>query len=195
MRNLRFSILNLSIVLAVFALDLAVIRSLTRSQPGSTNTHLYLVPIDATHSMMFASFALGVLPMTSLLVPATIRQGIRIRRTGTASAPWIGFTTFGWLAVFAFMSLAALSPPAIQSYLLGISEALSPVEQAIIGANPASWLLDAIEWLLCIVAFLLPELAVALAGGWLIGRSGRCVIEPPIHGGGIPAQPLRPWWQ
>jgi hypothetical protein len=174
-----FSILNLSIVLAVLALDMAVLRSLLRAQPGSTNTHLYLVPIDGTHALLFATFALGVLPMASLLVPATIFQAMSTRRSGTASARSVGFTTFGWLSVFLFMSVASLSPPGIQNYLLAFSEVYSPAINAVIGDNPASWLVETIEAVFVVAVFLLPELLLAFFGTWLIGRSGDRAVERP----------------
>jgi hypothetical protein len=202
-----FSILDSSILLAILALDMAVLRSLLRAQPGSTNTHLYLVPIDATHSLLFATFALGVLPMASLLVPATIAQAMSTRRSGVASACSVGFTTFGWLSVFLFMSVASLSPPGIQSYLLAISGVFSPAIHAVIGDNPASWLVEAIEYVFVVAVFFLPELAFALFGRWLIGRSGDHAVERPICEGkgpassfgfvasdadpGVPADPLR----
>jgi hypothetical protein len=47
MKRWQCSIGLLAAILAVLALDLAVIRSLTRCQPGS-NQWLYLVPIDGT---------------------------------------------------------------------------------------------------------------------------------------------------
>lgn len=166
----RFSTLNLSIVLALLALDMAVLRSLLRTQPGSTNTHLYLVPIDGTHSLLFATFALGVLPMASLLVPATIFQAMSTRRSGAASARSVGFTAFGWLSVFFFMSVASLSPSGVQSYLLAVSKVFSPAISAVIGDNPASWLVEVTEYLIVVAVFLLPELVFAFFGRWLIDR-------------------------
>ena len=86
MRRLRFSVVFLMMVSAVAALDMAVMRSLFRHATG-TNQTLYLVPIDGTHSIPFATLALGVLPMASLLVLARSSrcQGSDVRARSPAS--------------------------------------------------------------------------------------------------------------
>ena len=85
MRFLRFPLVFLMAVLALVALDIAVIRSLLREAPGSNQT-LYLVPIDGATWLSFAALALGVLPMASLLVLNAMFQVPKIRRSGTVSA-------------------------------------------------------------------------------------------------------------
>jgi hypothetical protein len=172
MKRLQCSIGLLAAILAVLALDLAVIRSLTRCQPGSSNTWLYLVPIDGTRWVTFLTFSVGVLPMASVLVLATISHALTIRRGGTVSTRWIGFVAFGWLSVFLFMVVAALSPPAIDEYLFRSGNLIAPAVIAALGESPPDWLVDVLEVIHCVVVLTLPEVLIAMAGAWLIGRSG-----------------------
>ncbi|MFO0906848.1 MAG: hypothetical protein U0794_00550 [Isosphaeraceae bacterium] len=168
----RFSILRLSIALAILALDMAVIRSLLRTAPGS-NSLAYQVPIDATHAMSFLTFALGVLPMASLLVPALIAQAWTYRRTGAASAAWLGFTASGWVAVFLYMCLACLSPDAIHWYVGQVGAIVATPFRAVLDGSEPDWIFEAIECAIVLGALGLPQLAVALAGGLLVSRPGR----------------------
>jgi hypothetical protein len=178
MTRLRCSIVQMAALLAVLALDMAVIRSLARTIPGS-NQLLYLIPIDGTHWLPFLTLALGVLPMASVLVLATTSHVLAFRRGGTVSAYWIGFMAFGWLSVSLFVAVAALSPPAVQGYLIWVGERIGPAIVAVLGDDQPEWLFTAIESILCVVEFALPELSIALAGGWWIGRSGgRIGVEP-----------------
>ena len=172
MRRIQVPLAYLSIALAVLALDMAIFRSLTRPVAGSNQT-LYLVPIDATHSMSFVVLALGVLPMASLLILATIAQAWRLRHTGTAQAPWLGFVMFGWLSVFLFMALGALSPPAVQTYLLGIGGTVGPAILAVLGDRQPDWVYNTVEYVLGIIVFGLPQMLMALLGARLMGRPAR----------------------
>jgi len=181
MRRTQVPLAYLSITLAVLALDMAILRNLTRSVAGSNQTP-YLVPIDPTHSMSFCCFALGVLPMASLLIPITIAQAWRIRLMGSSPAPWLGFVMFGWLSMFAFMALGALSPPAVQTYLLGIGGTVGPAILAILGDGQPNWVYNAVESVLGVVAFGLPQILTALLGARLVGRPSRrvsIVNQPP----------------
>ncbi len=183
MRSIRFSIGALAMLVVVLALDLAVIRSLVRpSSPGS-NQMLYLVPITSTSTLAFLAFALGVLPMASVLVPATLSQAWTIRRRGTVSPFGFGFVAFGWVAVFLFMAIAAVSPPAINEYFSWSASRLGPAVAAVIGNDGPSWLETTFEVTVILVDLTLPELLIALAGGWLVGRSGgRPAIPTPEAG-------------
>ncbi len=180
MRRLRFSMIHLMAVLAVLALDMAVIRSLNRYIPGS-NGLLYLVPIDGIKWIPFATFALGVLPMASLLVLVTISQLMAIRGTGDVSPSCFGFLAFGCLSIFLFMCGASLSPPALQDCLLRITGVINPAILAVNGNKP-TWLLERIYEALDILIFTLPELAIAMGGGWLTGRWGSRVRAEMVSG-------------
>jgi hypothetical protein len=110
--------------------------------------------------------------MGSVLVLATISQALTIRRGGTVSTRWIGFVAFGWLSVSLFMVVAALSPPAIDEYLSQSGNLIAPAVIAAVGERPSLWLLGVLEMIHCVVVLTLPEVLIALAGAWLIGRSG-----------------------
>ncbi len=186
MKRWRCSIGSLAVVPAVLALDLAVVRSLTRTYPGS-NQWLYLLPTGVGRSVTFLGFALGVLPLESVLVLATMSQVLTIRRRGTISALGFGFVAFGWLSVFFYMAIAALSPPAIERYYEWTGSLIGPAVLSIIGNNPPDWLLGTLEILLIVINLGLPEFLIALAGGWLIGRSGdRIGIERRSAGATVP---------
>jgi hypothetical protein len=172
MRRWRCSIGFLAAVLAVLALDLAVIKSLARGTDSNPIQWLYLVPIGVGRAVTFLGLALGVLPMASVLVLATTSQVLTIRRGGTISAFGFGFLAFGWLSVFLYMAIAALSPPAIDHYIQWCGGLVGPAVIRIIGDNPPEWLLGTLEISLVVIDLLLPEFLVALAGGWLVGRSG-----------------------
>jgi hypothetical protein len=181
MRRLRFSVVFLMMVSAVTALDIAVMRSLFRHATGSNQT-LYLVPIDGTNSIPFATLALGVLPMASLLVLAVIFQVPKIRRTGTVSGFWLGFETFGWLAVFLFMAGASLSPGAVQTYLIMVAgPVLSPLF-GFMGNESVQLLADGIELATATFLLVLPELLIAAAGGCLFGRAGTRIVSVQVTG-------------
>jgi hypothetical protein len=154
---------------AVIALDLAVLRALMRG-PDSTGEP-YRVPITGTTQIPFATLALGVLPMSSILLVASMIRILGMSRGGTVPASRVGFEAFGWLAVFLFMSGAALSPPAAQGFLLLAASPFHWAFSALLATGPANWVVDGFEMAMCTAFFLLPELLVALAGGWLIGKS------------------------
>jgi len=168
-------------VVATLALDMAVMRSLFRCAPGSNQT-LYLVPIDGITWLPFGTLALGVLPMASLLVLTAIFQLPKIRRAGRVSGYWLGFEIFGWFSVFLFMIIASFSPAAIQSYLIMIARlVLSPMLR-LLGNEPAQRLTDGIEIVMATLVLVLPELLLATAAGWLLGRAGTGNVTVRVAG-------------
>jgi hypothetical protein len=167
--RLRIGLLPSILIVFLVALDLGVIRAL-RDSPGS-NQERYLVTIDSTHWIPFFALALGVLPMASVLVAVTTALIRGTLRTGTVSSSGFGFVAFGWISVFATMCATAVSPPAVQKLLLAIEEGLAPVILPVIGDTPPDRLIDVFELSICVATFFLPQLAIALVGYWLIGRS------------------------
>jgi hypothetical protein len=163
MRRFRVPLVVLVAGVAIFALDFAVLRALARGG--------YLIQIDATHWLPFSTLAIGVLPMASILVIASLDQMIRMSRTGHVSRFWIGFEVFGWLAVFLFMSGCALSPAGVQRFILAAASPFQPIFDAIIARQPAEWVFNGIEYAMVTAFFLLPELIFALMGGWMMGRA------------------------
>ena len=121
----RVSIGQLIIIAAVLAVDCAVIRSLLRVTPGS-NQIAYFVMVDPTHSITVLRLALGVLPMGTLLVPASVAELLAIRRGNAATSPPSGLVACGWLVVAVLRHLAALSPPAVGRYIGAVGQFLGP---------------------------------------------------------------------
>ncbi len=185
MRFLRFPLVFLMAVLAFVALDIAVIRSLLREAPGSNQT-LYLVPIDGATWLSFAALALGVLPMASLLVLNAMFQVPKIRRSGTVSAFWLGFEIFGWFSVFLFMVVSSFSPAAIQNYLTAVGRLVGSQLLGLMGDEPASWLINSVELAMTTLLLVLPELLLATAAGWLLGRAGARTVTVRFAGESSP---------
>ncbi len=179
MRRLRFSVAFLMVVSAIIALDMAVMRSLMRDAPGSNQT-LYLVPIDGTTSIPFATLALGVLPMASLILLVAIFQMPKVWRTGTVAGFWLGFATFGSFSLFLFVIISSLSPAAIQNYLMMIEGPIVAPIYGSIGNEPAEWLVDGVDLAMGAILLVLPELLLATAGGWLLGRAGKGIVTVRI---------------
>lgn len=169
MLSWRFPVAFLMVVSAILAVDLAVMRSLLRHHPGS-NQMVFLVPIDGTTWIPFAALALGVLPMASLLVLTAAFQVPKVRRTRTVSGFWLGFEVAGWFSVFLYMISSSLSPGATQTYLFTAAAPVGPLFLQLMGNEPSTWLLDGVELAAATIVLVLPELLLALAAGWLLGR-------------------------
>jgi hypothetical protein len=171
---------QLIIIAAVLAVDCALIRSLLRVTPGS-NQIAYLVVIDPTHAITVLGLALGVLPMGTLLVPATIAELFAIRRGNATTSGRSGFVACGWLVVAAYVTLAALSPPAIGRYIGEVGQLLGPILNppliALFGPNLEqleAWpvggaiLIEAFEATPALVGLFVPELILTWIGvRWL----------------------------
>jgi hypothetical protein len=181
MRHVRFSVGFLMVVAAVIALDIAVMRSLFRDAPGSNQT-LYLVPIDGTTSMPFGTFALGVLPMASLLLLVAFFHLPTFWRTGYVSSFWLGFATSGALSVLLFMIISALSPAATHKYLVVVSARLITPMIGMMGDEPAQWLADGVELAMGTALLMLPEMLLAIAGAWLFARARQRTLNARAGG-------------
>jgi hypothetical protein len=180
MRRIQLSMKQLSVVAAVLAVDFAVIRSLLRVTPGS-NQIAYFVMIDPTHSITVLALALGILPMGTLLVPVTVAELLAIRRGNAATSRHSGFVACGWLVVAAYVTLAALSPPAIGRYIGAVGQLLGPILTppliALFGPNLdrlEAWpvggtiLIEALEATPALVGLFVPELILTWIGvRWL----------------------------
>jgi hypothetical protein len=182
MHRFRVSMGQLIIIAAVLAVDCAVIRSLLRVTPGS-NQIAYFVMVDPTHSITVLALALGVLPMGTLLVPATMAELLAIRRGNAATSRRSGFVACGWLVVAAYITLAALSPPAIGRYINAVGQLLGPILTppliALFGPNLerlSGWpvggtiLIEALEATPALVGLFGPELILTRIGVRLLRR-------------------------
>lgn len=173
MNRLRFSLGYLAAVAAVLAIDMGIVRSLTRVVPGS-NQLQYLIPIDATHAMSFLTPALGVLPLASVLVLMTVSQLLTLRRGGVVSASRAGFVGCGWLVLCLYMTIAALAPSAVNAYVVSVGERIAPVLMPLLGPAPSDGSVAAVEGMLCVAGLGLPQLLIALGGHG--GSGGRGLV-------------------
>jgi hypothetical protein len=163
MARLRVPIAGLMAAVVIVALDAAMIRSLLSSN--------FNIPTSATTSLDIVVFAFGVLPMASLLIfLALVRLPKLLRRGGSASF-FFGFEVFGWAAVFLFILGSALSPSAVAGYANSIASLFAPALKPHVEHAP-DWFLAILEFGLCGLIFGLPQLGIALLGGWLTRRAG-----------------------
>jgi hypothetical protein len=165
-KRFRVSIAGLMAVVALVAVDSAAVRTLIAAD--------YQVPMSATSSMDLLGFALGVLPMASLLILVAMARLPRCIRRGEPATFLVGFEVFGWAVIFLFICLSALSPPAVGRLL---DAAALPIGRVLLPyiAHAPEWVPMAIEVVLVVSILGLPELLVALFGGWLTRRLGLTV--------------------
>ena len=180
MRRFQLSMEQLIVVAAVLAVDFALIRSLLRVTPGSTQI-AYFVVIDPTHCVTVLALALGVLPMGTLLVPVTLAELLAIRRGNAVAPRRSGFVACGWLVVAAYITLTALSPPAIGGDIGAVGQLVGPILTppliALFGPNLErleAWpvggtiLIEVLEATPALVGLFVPELILTWIGvRWL----------------------------
>ncbi len=157
MKRLRFSIARLMVIVVAIAIDLAVIRAFDVSNPNS-------LP-----SLFFIS---GVMPMATTLFVIAIVSARRILR-GDWLAPFVvGYEAFGWLAVFAFVTLYSIAPSAILDFVSNqIGFRTRPSLAPLLDGKP-EWVGMLVEFGAVTVIFSLPQLTIALFGGWLFRKLG-----------------------
>jgi len=141
---LRFSIFDLMFLVALVAADLVLWRSFDQ--------------LRGFRSHEFAElFIAGVLPMANLLALGMMRLFRARSGEDAARSFWAGFETFGGFALVLFVvcSVFASHPlhTAIDDLVWPLRNAVKPIVVIIIPA------------------LLLPQLALALFGGWMASRS------------------------
>ena len=140
-------------IVVLVALDCAAFRALTGPQNG----------------LIAKLIAYGVLPMANILafgLPPL--PGWRPGR-GEPRPFWGGFEVFGWAALFLSSAGAILTPVSMASYPETVLGPLSPAFDRM-GYDPRSPAWRLVEALVLGSVFLLPQLLVALLGGWLGSR-------------------------
>jgi hypothetical protein len=153
----RFSIATLMALVAIASLNLLAIRA---AVPG-------------TASESFQLLCLGVTPMASLLAFLRVAN-IRSADQASRLLP-TGFEVFGWGAVVLFAITALAKPGLIGTALESLNPIFDPIFNAMGQDSP---ILVPFIFLVVISALTAPQLALALAGGWLFrGCTVRLVIE------------------
>jgi hypothetical protein len=156
MKSARFPIAGLMAVVAAIAINLTVMRSFNESKPDSL-AHLF--------------FACGVMPMASVLVLIALFSTPSLVRGDRFSPFALGFEAFGWLAVFAFVTIYSIAPSAILVFTDWTGRWTRPILVPLFQGSPG-WVQMSLELGTAAVLFSLPELVIALFGGSLARKLG-----------------------
>ena len=170
MKRPRFPIAGLMAAVAAVAINLAVIRSLEQNTAGGPS-HVF--------------YACGVMPMASLLILVALTAAPSLVRGGRCSPFVVGFEALGSLMVFAFITCYSVAAPMLVVCIGLIGEYTRPVFIRYFAGSP-NWVGGLFELGLLTIFCSLPQLLVALGGGWLTRKLGLTVrferqgIEPPV---------------
>ncbi len=159
MTRSRFSIAVLMGAVGAAAVDFSAMRSL---DPNSEDV------------LMQSLFATGVMPVASLLILVGLISAAKLLRSGEVSSFVAGFEASGWAMVFAFMTCCFIAGSKINDYTEAIAEMMLRSVLADLGEIEGTTA-ELIFGGFATVFFSLPQLLVALLGGWLVHRSGLSV--------------------
>jgi hypothetical protein len=151
MKRARFPIAGLMAAVAAIAINLAVMRSFDETKPESL-PHLF--------------FACGVTSMASLLILVGLASLPNLVRGGRLSPFVFGFETLGWVAVFAFVTVYSMTPASLLAFTEWIGTWTRPILIPLTEHSPR-WVQMSAELGFGTVLFSLPELIIALLGGWV----------------------------
>jgi hypothetical protein len=141
---------------AAVAINLAVMRSFDETRPDSLS-HLF--------------FASGVVPVGSVLLLLALFSAPNLARGGWLSPFVLGFETLGSVAVFAFITCYSMIPSAILEFTEWTGAWTRPILIPLFAGSPR-WVQISIELGFGVIWFSLPQLMVALLGGWLNRKLG-----------------------
>jgi hypothetical protein len=153
MKRFRFPLGGLMAAVVLVAINLAVIRAFT-GYVGEPFPIIY--------------FACGVVPMASLLVMVALLQVPKLIR-GAALSPFVvGFEVLGWTAVLLFVTCYSVTPSRVEAMINFIGTYTQPIFARYLSASDVpDWLGLLIEFGACDIIFSLPQLVLAISGGWL----------------------------
>jgi hypothetical protein len=147
----RVSIAGLMFAVAAGALNFCVMRSAV---------------LDAHRN-----FAFGILPMASLLTLVALHSAPNLRHGGCLSPFAVGFEASGWVAVFAFVTCSSIAASEVSAYTELILDPVFPIIRPCLEAAPGSVAMFGYLGLFTII-YSLPQLLLALLGGWLGRKAG-----------------------
>ncbi len=179
----RISIAVLMVIVVIIAVDIATIRELMHSNWQIT------VKTMAITTIGIVVFALGVLPMASLLAIAAVIGFPKRSRGGVISSRLLGFQLFGWASVALFIILSVISTSSVITHVEVIVLTILPLLAGAI--RMPEWASLCLELGLASILFTVPELLIALFGGWLIGRLGRRYASSGMRLSRQPTSPTR----
>jgi hypothetical protein len=127
----------------------------------------------STESLPHFLFACAILPMASLLILSALVAALALfrQRQGLLPSFLVGFQMAGWAAVFSFLTLYSVATSVVLKSTGAIGELIRPTIGPLLDAAP-TWALAFIEIGFATVVFTLPQLVLALLGGWFARRSG-----------------------
>jgi hypothetical protein len=111
-------------------------------------------------------YACGVLPMASILILVAFFSAPNRLRGGDLSPFVLGFEALGWAVVFAYVTCYSLAPSVVFASAEQIGQYTRPA-LAPYATDAPRWLALAFELGIGAVIFTVPELVVAVLGGWL----------------------------
>ena len=116
-------------------------------------------------------FGCGVVPMASLLILVALFSIPNLVRGARCSPFVFGFEVLGWAAVFAVITCFSVGSPILMAYLELISSYARPIFIRYLVGSPG-WVAELFELGAIFVIFSLPQLLVALLGGWVNHKFG-----------------------
>ena len=166
MKRFRLSIFNVMSLTAIAAVDFALIKAAMAST-------VVIGGASTTFSIALIAFVLGILPLASLLIFLGIVLLPRRMRSKTPSSFLAGFETFGWAAISLFVILAMFTPDWLTYYGMTVGSSVPPKLESWLRTAPLGWMID---FIFLIIILTLPELIIALFGGWLTRKLGITVL-------------------
>jgi hypothetical protein len=132
---------------------------------------------------IYADHVVGVFAMTTVLMLGWLAALRDLAHRGRTGAFLPGFLAFGGGAVLLYILAFLLAPEqVIVPYVRGV---LLPVGLLLLDFGPGA---SEFAWKVAIaLAFLAPQLLLALLGGWLSSRWGIALVRGPRGAGGPPS--------
>jgi hypothetical protein len=158
MKRPRVPIAGLMAAVAAVAVNLSVMRSFATT------------PNSLPHFV----FACGVLPIASILILVALFSAPNLLRGGWLSPFMIGFEASGWAVVFAFITWYSIATSAVIGHASAIATLIRPVISPYF-EDSRSVARAFVELGFATILFSLPQLLLALLGGWLVRKSGLTV--------------------
>ena len=153
MKRPRISIAGLMAAVALVAIDIAVVQS--------------IYPEPKSELQFF--YAFGVLPMATVLILLGAFSAPNLVRGGSVSPFVFGFEAVGWVVVFIFISAYTIAPNAFSEYGFAMLASIASPFNAYLEESP-NWAQVSVGIGIATAVLTLPQLLLALLGGWLARR-------------------------
>jgi len=124
--------------------------------------------------------------MASVLFLVALFSAPNLMRGGRLNPFAFGFEASGWTAIFVFIACYSIAPSAVLAFTQWIATWMKPVLDSLLERAPI-WIQLSAELGIGAILFTLPQLILALFGGWLarmVGLTARLEFgekEPAVH--------------